>query len=55
MQSLIFIAISIFIYFGAFAVGELIFNSNELSILFGSVAGGICFWWLVSKSKKLED
>ena len=54
MKSLIFLAISLFIYMGAFAVGKLIFGSGEIGFFFGVVAGGACFWWLVSKADKLD-
>jgi hypothetical protein len=54
MKSLIFLAISLFVYIGAFDVGGLIFGIGGVGFFFGVVAGGSCFWWVVSKADKLD-
>jgi hypothetical protein len=55
MSQIIFLTISFLIYFGAFSVAKLLFGDGDLAILVGAIAGGICFWWLALRAKKLED
>jgi len=43
--------VGLFIYIGAFALGKKIFGDEDIAMFFGAAAGGICFWWLVSKIK----
>jgi hypothetical protein len=54
MKQIIFLAISFFIYIGAFEVGKKIFGDGEFAIFFGAVAGGVCFWTLVTQLKDSE-
>ena len=51
MKHIIFFALTIFIYFGAFEVAKKMFGDGDTAVFFGVVCGGICFWWMVSKIK----
>ena len=51
MKHIIFFALTIFIYFGAFEVAKKMFGDGDTAVFVGVVCGGICFWWMVSKIK----
>ena len=51
MKHIIFFALSIFIYIGAFEVAKNMFGDGDTAVFVGVVCGGICFWWMVSKIK----
>ena len=51
MKHVIFFALSIFIYIGAFEVAKNMFGDGDTALFIGAVCGGICFWWMVSKIK----
>lgn len=56
MQQFIFILASFLIYIGAFELSNKIFGPGDFSIFIGAVAGGVCFWGLVSMfSDKKQD
>lgn len=52
MKHIIFFAISLFIYIGAFEVAKKVFGDTDSAMFVGTICGGICFWWLVSKIKE---
>jgi hypothetical protein len=54
MTKIMFFAISLLIYFGAFELSKAIFCDGDLSLFLAAILGGICFWWLVSKSDKID-
>ena len=51
MKHIIFFALSIFIYIGAFEVAKKMFGDGDTALFIGVICGGICFWWMVSKIK----
>ena len=51
MKQIIFFALTIFIYIGAFEVAKNMVGDGETAVFVGVACGGICFWWMVSKIK----